>query len=995
MPRPPFPSPPPWSGRARNSSHPALPVSKKSHSASAARTAARSRARWASAAAVRPQPTPRRRPSLRRALLPPLLFLGGLVALVGGYFTYESLGDHLRTQALDRTEALARAAAHAAVTLREQSEVQQLVAALGVEEGVDLIVVAVGDPAKVVACSRQAWVGEAVTSLPLEVSQDLLRALQLGEITNRFEPGFMRYEVTLPLRSVSPSDASKPAQRGAVKVQVDSNPIESRVKLATWRSSLWQLGSVALTTLLAFLLLQRLVLRPLSAIQAALDRRAMGERTARAPELSGDELGGMAAALNRMLDTTEAQQERITTLVANVPGAVYRCSLDKAWTMLFLSQAIESITGYPASDFVSNAVRRYADLIHPEDRPRVLKGLRDGVAQERTYELEYRVQHAAGEWRWVSERGRAVTGRDDQVVWLDGVIWDVTERKRAEQQLERYVVELEDSKGRIEQQAEMLVEQARELAVARDRALDGARAKSEFLAMMSHEIRTPLNGVIGMTDLLLSSKLDTDQRELARTIQSSGEALLAILNDLLDFSKIEAGRLELEQLEFELETAVEDAVELFAERAQKKGIELVLRLSPELPVTAVGDPGRLRQVLLNLLGNAIKFTERGRVVVEVEPDEQDPEHRKMRFRVTDTGIGIPSDARTRLFRSFSQADASTTRRYGGTGLGLAISKRLVEMMGGEISVESETGAGSSFWFTARFEECAGEGGMDPQVAGKRALIVVHDPEARAAMVESLLCAGLEIEGAAGVEEGLAALRAGAAEGRRPDVVLIDMVMPGGGGIEFGKALGERADLPRVPCLLLTPFGARLDESTLRQARAAAWVSKPVRRAPLRRALLKAFETQGEPPAPLPSRESESKGQAPNVGEAVTGALVLLVEDNPVNQKLAIALLKRLGHRIDLACNGKEAVDAAAKRRYDVVLMDCQMPEMDGFEATRQIRSSELKGQRTPIIAMTANALDGDRERCIACGMDDYVTKPIRQAKLSEAIARALPAHEPA
>ncbi len=968
-------------------------MNKKSQSASAARMAAKSRARWAAAATVRAQPTPRRRPSLRRGLLPPLLFLGGLVALVGSYFTYRSLGDHLRGQALDRTEALARAAAHAAVTLRQPAELQQLVAALGVEDGVDLIVVAAGEPAKVVACSRQAWVDQPVADLPLDVSQDLLRALRLGEHTNRFEPSVMRYEVTLPLRTVSQQGAAGPAQRGAVKVQVDSNPIEARVKLATWRSSLWQLGSVALTTLLAFLLLQRLVLRPLSAIQAALDRRALGERAARAPELTGDELGGMASALNRMLDTTEAQQERITTLVANVPGAVYRCSLDKAWTMLFLSQAIESITGYPASEFVSNAVRRYADLIHPEDRPRVVKSLRDGVAKERTYELEYRVQHAAGEWRWVSERGRAVTGRDHQVVWLDGVIWDVTERKRAEQQLERYVVELEDSKGRIEQQAEMLVEQARELAVARDRALDGARAKSEFLAMMSHEIRTPLNGVIGMTDLLLSSKLDTDQRELARTIQSSGEALLAILNDLLDFSKIEAGRLELEQLEFELETAVEDAVELFAERAQKKGIELVVRLSPELPSTVVGDPGRLRQVLLNLLGNAIKFTERGRVVVEVEPDEKDEHKKRVRFRVTDTGIGIPSDARTRLFRSFSQADASTTRRYGGTGLGLAISKRLVEMMGGEISVESESGAGSSFWFTARFEELHGESGEDPELAGRRALVVLHDPEARAAMVETLACAGLEVESAATVEEGLAALRACGGEGRRAEVVLVDKVMPGSGGIELGRALAAQSELARVACLLLTPFGQRLDESTLRQARAAAWVTKPVRRAQLRRALIKAFEPQGEPQAPLPSREGDPKSAPPMSEDAASGALVLLVEDNPVNQKLAIALLKRLGHRVDLACNGREAVDASAKRRYDVVLMDCQMPEMDGFEATRQIRAAEPKGQRTPIIAMTANALDGDRERCMECGMDDYVTKPIRQAKLSDAIARALPVQE--
>jgi PAS domain S-box-containing protein len=932
------------------------------------------------ASAVPALPTPTQRISLRRRLIPPLVLLGGLAAACGTWLTHQSLQELLHVQTVGRSDALARAVAQAASEIGDSAQLQAVVSGLGTEEGVELIVVAAGEPAHVVASTRPNWPGLLVRNLPPEAGTDLRAGLEQGRESRRHDRESGRYELILPLDSQARAGGA--GSPSAVLVHVDTRPMLGYVILSTWKVSLWQLGSLLGTTLLAYVLVRSVVLLPLRKIQDSMDLRSRGERSARAPELANDELGGLSSTLNRMLDVAAAQQERISTLVANVPGAVYRCEIDDRWTMLFLSQAIDSITGYPASDFVGNAVRSYASLIHPDDLPSVQQGVRDGLIARRTYELEYRIRHISGEWRWVSERGRAVGGRDETIVWLDGVIWDVTERKRAEQQLENYVLELEDKKSRIELQAELLVEQSHELGVARDRALDGARAKSEFLAMMSHEIRTPMNGVIGMTELLLSGELMADQRELAQTIQSSGEALLTILNDVLDFSKIEAGRLELEEIEFDVCDALEDAAELFAERAHGKGLELIVRCTPDLPALVTGDPGRLRQVLLNLVGNAVKFTESGRIVISVELDAPlQAQGCRLRFKVSDTGIGIAPEARARLFHSFTQADASTTRRYGGTGLGLAISRRLVELMGGEISVTSEPGAGSAFSFTAAFPGHSGPRPAPTGLAGRRALVAGGGEEMRASVIDALAREGLHVRGAADRAQTESALHAAIDAGAPFEVLLVDAALAGGD-------VGLLADLERgerpigIPRILLVPFGRPMAPALLAEVHATASVFKPVRRSNLRRALTAALGGQ-EPVAALPQRDSSGTPETP------AGAHVLLVEDNPVNQKLALAILKRMGHRIDLAGNGREAVEATAKRRYDVILMDCQMPEMDGFEATRSIREQAAEGYHTPIIAMTANALEGDRERCLAAGMDEYLTKPIRPARLEEMLARFL------
>ena len=936
------------------------------------------------APALRPRATPRRRRSLKHDLLPPLVACAGLLAVAGIWVTRSSLEQQVSDAALSRIEALAHSAARAAQTISDPSELEPLLAILGVEEDVQMILVAAGNPPLVVASTSPGFFGRRLEELPADVARDLEFSLRSGRGHKRLDGAQARIVVTSPFE-VPPQSAGAPAGRGAVAVQVDRGPLEAQVGLVTARIVVWQAASIALTTLVAFLLLRRHVLRPLFAIQTAMDRRTLGQAGGRAPALGDGELGGLAETLNRMFDVAETQRERITTLVANVPGAVYRCSTDVPPVMLFMSQAIRSITGYPAGDFVGPAARSYADLIHPEDLPDVRRRVREGIERERSYALEYRVRNAAGDWRWVSERGRAVTGRDGRITSLDGVIWDVTERKSAEEQLGRYVLQLEQSKARIEQQAGMLSLQARELAVARDRALEGARAKSEFLAMMSHEIRTPMNGVIGMTELLLAAELDPEQRQIASMIQSSGEALLSILNDVLDFSKIEAGRLELEAIEFELGAVVEEAVELFAERAHGKGLELVLRLDPALPERVCGDPGRVRQVLLNLIGNAVKFTERGRVVVSVRPYDSSDGGARVAFRVTDTGIGIPRKLQRRLFHSFSQADASTTRRFGGTGLGLAISRRLVDLMGGSIEVESEPGHGSSFWFALRFARAEGRIAPDERLQGVRALVAIADPEARAALLEVLGAEGLLPRGVEDRDGLQAELTLSKKDGRPSAVLLLD-----------GSLATDGQELQRMVCgegpavVLMVAWGGRTDRRALRESRVRAWLTRPARRRQLRRALLAALGLEADPLAPLPSREGDGASSQPNASAApARSAPVLVVEDNAVNRKLTIALLERFGHRCEVACNGREAVEALERQRYELVVMDCQMPEMDGFEATRRIREREGAARHTPILAMTANAMEGDRERCLTAGMDDYVTKPIRPATLREAVERLL------
>jgi Amt family ammonium transporter len=775
----------------------------------------------------------------------------------------------------------------------------------------------------------------------------------------------------------------------------------------------------------------------------------------------------------------------LQTLLANIDGMVYRCRHDEHWTMEFVSDGCQRLTGYQPQDLLFNRRTSFEELTHDEDRERVRSEIQAALAKRSRFDIEYRIRRADGMIRWVAERGVGLFDDDGRVSALEGIIYDITDHKesvliareserryrslfdnalegifrtsvdgryldanpalariygfdspaeliasfsdighqlyvhpkRREEFMER--IQLQGTIGNFESEVYRrdrtiiwISENARavfddcgnvvgyegtveditarkhhqqSLIAARELAESANRAKSEFLANMSHEIRTPMNGIIGMVDLLLDTPLDRSQRDYAETIRASAASLLAIINDILDFSKIEAGRMDLDMAPLDPSELLDEVAVMLSGQAARKQIEIIVAVSPDVPDSIRGDAQRLRQCLINLVGNAIKFTHSGEVVIQLTQVSKS-EQSLLRFEVRDTGIGIAPEALATLFEPFVQADSSTTRRFGGTGLGLSIVRRLVTMMNGEVGVTSEPGCGSTFWFeipvidaTTHTERRSEQG---------RILIVADNPALCGALEGRLRRFGCETQSACDFAGTLSLLTEAAKRRRLHDLVLVDMQLPNDACAELGRRILIDPELSKTRIVMLTPIDRQDDMHRYAQLGFAGYIPKPVRTQDLLTCLKKVlshdssewhqrtqpmFVAKRPPPMPKPDRPLR----------------VLVVEDNAVNRKVAQRFLERLGCSVTLAEDGAQGVQQFQQGEFELVLMDLQMPTMDGYEATRRIRQLEPPTKRTPVVALTAHAMPGELERCLAAGMDDFLTKPLMSERLEEVLEKHL------
>ena len=813
----------------------------------------------------------------------------------------------------------------------------------------------------------------------------------ISEVTKQRESELVDPIVRVQAIEYSPGGVIERQKIGEVRVVMTRAVVEQAVAAAR-RATLVVIGVIVLLLYGAtFVLIRRMVGVPVRQLETMVDRIAEGDLDARCEVRSGDELGRLALRVNAMAQRLRESDHQLRDSEANYRGifenaleGIFR--LDRSGGLHDANPALARMMGYgtPAALMVAvngdGAAARQVLFTREQVQAQFATLAREGQIAG----MELELTRADGTPIWVllnarPQGGDGLEGREPES--FDGLVSDITSRKQALEELRRHRDHLEEA----------VRERTAQLLEASERAEVANQAKSEFLANMSHEIRTPMNAILGMSQMALQSGLNPQQHNYVQKVHRAAESLLGIINDILDFSKIEAGRLDIETVAFDLGNVMDDLVQMIGRGAEDKGLELVFIEPPRLPKALVGDPSRLRQVLLNLGNNAVKFTDRGEVVVAVDVVERDAGSVLLGFEVRDTGIGMTTEQQQRLFQPFTQADASISRRYGGTGLGLAISRQLVRLMGGELVAESSLGVGSSFRFRLRLGLQAEEpvplrDAREEDLQGIRMLVVDDNACAREVLAHMAAAFGLHPDAAASGHEALHRVEQAEADNRPYDLVLLDWKMPGMDGVECMRQLHGRAHRhhPAPAVLMLTAFSRDevLRHLTERQLDVGALLAKPVTPSALLDACSSALGIAARRLTRTERREEEMQ----ELQNSLAGTRVLLVEDNAVNQELAHDVLSSAGIDVRIAGNGREALRMLDEERFDAVLMDCQMPVMDGYAATEALRRKP-GFEQLPVIAMTANAMVGDREKALAAGMNDHITKPVQFDEMFITLAR--------
>lgn len=743
-------------------------------------------------------------------------------------------------------------------------------------------------------------------------------------------------------------------------------------------------------------------------------------------KLKHDELNLARAVAELSLKETEA---RLDTVTRHMPGLIYQFKIhaDGQRSFPYMSESCRGMTEYGPDELQANPELAF-DIIHEEDRPLLAQAIQESIDTMDIFKWEGRMVTPSGKLRWVQASSTPTIQSNGDVVW-NGMMMDISDLKTAQDKIKHLNQDLAQRVGilaAVNRELELLTHK---LEVAYDQALQASRLKSEFVANISHEVRTPISAVIGMSDLLLDTALSDEQKQFAKIVRESAESLLTIINDILDFSKIEAGKVELENIEFEVHSILESCAELLSSTARRKGLELVTEIDPQIPKTLSGDPVRLRQILLNLTSNAIKFTERGEVTLRAVRINTDNNGQIwLRIEVIDTGIGVSEEARRLLFHPFVQADGSTTRRYGGTGLGLSICKNLVELMGGEIGVESREGEGSTFWFTVPFTYHQDDSIPPGDLRSARVLIVDQAQASRVILENYFSAAKVSVTFASTPKATIDCLNQAFQDTEPFNIVIINLANEDVDGFDLASQILETPTLATAKIIFLTSFDERDKVNKALAMGVSACLTKPIRQAQLIetiRSLCRSNEAGYFEPnssqngngskgsngsgrtMSMPQKSASeaafllTKSVSADTTPVVAGLHpactkpILLAEDNPVMQELGVRQLKKMGIVAVPVSSGVEVVEAIKTGDYSLILMDCQMPEMDGFEATRAVREIEKStGKHIPIIAMTASAMRGDRENCIAAGMDDYMSKPVGKQQLIAVLERWLGKNAP-